>query len=207
MPALLPTGFFSSLTIQASILNSGQCVFGAIDSAKLSEPSSCRPLCHSANPSQIDLLAEPLPKRESIDSSLSLRFRPAALLAARLNAANTEALLANPAATGKFDSDTILALSLMPAMLRMRSMCPIISFSSFLSSSSFIVIVSLSKYPNSTVVFECSPSHVIEMLLLNGRMRSLLRFPQYFISAMLALAMAVALMRLSWIESLKEFYR
>ncbi len=85
------------------------------------ESSSPFPICHSTNPAGIEREAEPEPRRARRDNSLSLKFKPAALLADSANAANAAAEEAIPAPAGKLFSLFTSAPSLLFVTPRTRS--------------------------------------------------------------------------------------
>jgi hypothetical protein len=67
------------------------------------------------------LQAEPDPNRASLDKSFSAKSKLAALLAAKLNAANPEADADNPTPIGKLLLLATLAFNLIPAIFLTRS--------------------------------------------------------------------------------------
>src|SRR5215472_13079736 len=138
--------------------------------------------------------AEPDPRRASSEDSRSFQSRPAAARPATESAAKPAALLASPAAAGKFPTDATLTCPkpfgvdertrAMVASTRSRSIPT--AARPFNSTCSLFA-------PNSTVVVTVSGAMVMDRLELCGSTSASSRLPQYLTRAMFGWALAVAL--------------
>ena len=118
---------------------------------------------------------------------------PAAARPARASAAKPAALEASPAAIGKLPREsTRTGPSARPDSARTRSSRASTRARSLPRASPPWSVTASAGAPNSTVVTTSSGARVTERLDWCGRMRTGSRFPQYFTSAMLGWARAVA---------------